>query len=105
MGGRYREMIFWKGQVGTVHPLGGCAMGDTPLQGVTNHKGQVFDFHGGGDIGTDGNFRIHEGLYVCDGALIPTSLGANPMLTIGAIAERNAELLCREPKYADLFAA
>lgn len=105
MGGHYREMIFWKGQVGTVHPLGGCAMADSPLEGVSNHKGQVYNAQGGGDLETDGSFRIHEGLYVCDGAVIPTSLGANPMLTIGAIAERTADLLCREPKYAELFAA
>jgi choline dehydrogenase-like flavoprotein len=37
--------------------------------------------------------------------VIPTSLGANPMLTIGAVAERTADLLYREPKYADLFMA
>lgn len=105
LGGTYREMLFWKGQVGTVHPLGGCAMADTPAQGATNHKGQVFDgFHGGG-YESDGQFRVHAGLYVCDGAVIPSSLGANPMLTISAIAERTADLLVREPAYADVFVA
>lgn len=105
LGGTYREMLFWKGRVGTVHPLGGCVMGDTPLQGATNHKGQVFDGSQGGDYGANGQFLVHPGLYVCDGALIPSSLGANPLLTISAIAERTADLLVREPQYADLFAA
>ena len=80
-------------------------MGDTPFQGATNHKGQVFDGALGGDYDANGQFFVHPGLYVCDGALIPSSLGANPLLTISAIAERIADLLVREPQYADLFAA
>lgn len=104
IGGNYREMLPWKGKVGTVHPLGGCVMADTPMAGVTNHKGQVFDGRCGGEVGADGAFAIHEGLYIADGAVIPTSLGVNPLLTISAIAERTADLMSREPKYADLFA-
>jgi len=105
IGGNYREMLPWKGKVGTVHPLGGCVMADTPMAGVTNHKGQVFDGRGGGEVGADGEFAIHEGLYIVDGAVVPTSLGVNPLLTISAIAERTADLMSREPKYGDLFAA
>lgn len=72
----------------TVHPMGGCVMGDRAEQGVCNHKGQVF----AGTSGTD----IHEGLYIADGSMIPCALGVNPLLTISALAERNAELLAAE---------
>jgi cholesterol oxidase len=65
----------------TVHPLGGCPMSDDPAQGVVNDSGSV---HG------------YDGLYVSDGAVVPTSLGVNPSKTIAALAERNAEHLLRE---------
>jgi cholesterol oxidase len=36
-----------------------------------------------------------EGLYCMDSSIIPTSLGVNPSLTIGAVAERCASSLVR----------
>lgn len=60
----------------TVHPLGGCALADSPRQGVVSardgSRGQVFGY---------------TGLYVADGSLVPAALGANPSATITALAE------------------
>lgn len=90
----------------SVHPLGGCGMSDDPACGVVNHKGQVFDAHCGGDANSsDGSARVHTGRYVIDGAILPTSIACNPLLTISAIAERCANHLVVEPEFADLFAA
>jgi len=66
------------GRLGTVHPLGGCAVGRTPDDGVVDHRGQVFG---------------HPGLYVADGSLYPRSPGVPPSLTIAALAERQAALM------------
>jgi len=69
----------------TAHPLGGCSTGRTANSGVVNHKGQVFDTEGNTGGSKD---AVHEGLYVCDGSIMPRSLGVNPLLTITALTER-----------------
>lgn len=70
----------------TVHPLGGACMAEDSAHGVTDHAGRVFDPQGG----------VHPGLYVSDGSLCDASVGANPSLTIAALAERAAEQIISE---------
>jgi len=70
------------------HPLGGCAMADTVDDGVVAPDGRVFD-------PTKGPAGIHEGLYVCDGAAVPSAIGVSPLLTITALAERAMVLASR----------
>ncbi len=67
----------------TVHPLGGCVMGETREHGVVNHKSQVFD--GSADSKSGATYK---GLYVCDGSIMPSPLGVNSLLTISALTER-----------------
>lgn len=67
----------------TVHPLGGAVMADDVADGVCDADGRVHHPAGG----------VHDGLYVVDGALCPTSTGANPSLTIASLAERIADVL------------
>jgi choline dehydrogenase-like flavoprotein len=62
----------------TVHPLGGCPMAADAEHGVVDDAGKV---HG------------YDGLYVLDGAIVPTALGVNPSKTIAALAERGVERL------------
>jgi cholesterol oxidase len=103
-GGRYKALRIFGDRMVSVHPLGGCGMSDDPRSGVTNHKGQVYDTRCGGDIDPlTGQLRVHEGLYVADGAIFPTAIACNPHLTISALAERNAQLMTREPQFAELF--
>ena len=60
----------------TVHPLGGCPMGTNELEGVVDSYGEVFDV---------------PGLFVADGSVMPGPVGANPSLTIAALADRFAD--------------
>lgn len=69
-----------RGPMLTVHPLGGCAMGDEASRGVVNEWGQVFS----GRFGE----AVHPGLAVLDGAIVPAAVGINPALTITALSLR-----------------
>ena len=103
LGGRVVSNLLWRplsdsiekflgqqrGPLLTVHPLGGCKMGDDVYGGVTDDCGRVFD-------AANPNKGRHHGLVVLDGSIIPTSLGINPSLTIAALAERALEELKRE---------
>jgi cholesterol oxidase len=60
----------------TVHPLGGAPIGRHVAEGVCDPYGEVFGF---------------PGLFVADGAAMPGPVGANPSLTIAALANRLAE--------------
>jgi len=78
-GGRFEDNPLWfLNRVITVHPLGGCPMGRDRNEGVVDEYGQVFD---------------KPGLFVADGSVMPGPVGANPSLTIAAVAERSAERL------------
>ncbi len=80
----------WSGAMGkqlvTVHPVGGCRMADEWDHGVVNDRSQVFRSPS----------EVHDGLYVCDGAVLPGAVGVNPLLTISALAERSVELLAHD---------
>jgi cholesterol oxidase len=73
-----------------VHALGGCALAETSNSGVTSS-----------DPSTFGQVFGYKGLYVADGALAPTALGANPSATITALAERVAMGITAEMPTAD----
>ncbi len=76
----------------TAHPLGGCPMGEDYQHGAVDGFGRVFS----------GDGSIHNGLFVSDGALIPSALGVNPFLTISAVSERIAERKIRDMQ-GDLY--
>lgn len=83
LGGTYVDNPAWSKMLGrnlvSVHPLGGCSMGDNSGNGTIDHKCRVF---------TGNGEEVHHGLYVCDGSSLPRSLGVNPALTITAVTER-----------------
>lgn len=62
----------------TVHPLGGSPMGRNEEEGVVDPYGEVFNY---------------PDLYVADGSVMPGPVGANPSLTIAALADRCADHL------------
>ena len=68
----FRPLMF---RLGSAHVMGGCAMGPDPRSAVVNEKGQHHHV---------------ENLYICDGSQFPTSIGANPQLSIFASSARIA---------------
>ena len=61
----------------TAHLLGGACIGDSPETGVVDPYHRVYGY---------------EGLHVIDGSAVTANLGANPSLTITAMAERSLAL-------------
>jgi len=66
----------WDLDISAYHPLGTARMGRDPSSSVI-----------------DANHEMHDcaGLYVVDGAAVPSALGVNPQVTIMALATRAAE--------------
>ena len=103
-GGRYKRLKLFGDNLVTVHPLGGCGMSDSPDCGAVNHLGQVYDgARGGYQNCQTGEAAVHQGLYVADASVIPTALGVNPYMTIGALAERTAYHIVNNPNHGQLF--
>ncbi|MFZ5564837.1 MAG: GMC family oxidoreductase, partial [Thermodesulfobacteriota bacterium] len=68
----------WHFEVMAFHPLGTCRMGNNPRTSVV-----------------DLNLESHDvkGLFITDGSVFPSSLGANPQVTIMAFATRAADYI------------
>ncbi len=65
-------------RVASAHVMGGCTMGNDPRRSVT---------------GGDGRHHQLENLWIFDGSVFPTSIAANPQLTIYGMVARNADRL------------
>jgi choline dehydrogenase-like flavoprotein len=65
-------------RLGSAHVMGGCAMGEDPRQAVCDSLGRHHQLE---------NLSIH------DGSLFPTSIGANPQLSVYAICAMLSDAL------------
>ena len=70
------DPLWYFSRVVSAHPLGGNPMGRDISEGVVNSYGEVFNY---------------PGFYIADGSIMPGPVGANPSLTIAALADRFAD--------------
>ncbi len=72
-----------KALVFSAHVMGGCAMGSDEKRSVVDETG---------------SFHHLKGLYIFDGSIFPTSIGANPQLSIYALVAKLASQLAATPR-------
>lgn len=72
------NLAVYRTRLGSAHVMGGCAMGEDPNQAVTDSLGRHHQLE---------NLSIH------DGSLFPTSIGANPQLSIYGLTAKLATQL------------
>lgn len=75
------EVAPHKATVGSAHVMGGCPMGNDEARSVAN---------------CDGKFHHLDNLYIMDGSLFPTSIGANPQLSIYGLVYKLSTRLASE---------
>jgi choline dehydrogenase-like flavoprotein len=75
------DVVAHKATIGSAHVMGGCPMGDEPERSVA---------------GSDGKFHHLDNLYIMDGSLFPTSIGANPQLSIYGLVYKLASNLAKQ---------
>ncbi|WP_416427377.1 GMC family oxidoreductase [Pseudomonas sp. App30] len=84
-----RQMIaglpleLFRTRLGSAHVMGGCAMGEDPGRAVTDSLGRHHQLE---------NLSIH------DGSLFPTSIGANPQLSVYGLSAQLSTLLAQRLK-------
>jgi choline dehydrogenase-like flavoprotein len=77
------DLALYRTRLGSAHVMGGCAMGEDPQQAVVDSLGRHHHL---------ANLSIH------DGSLFPTSIGANPQLSIYGLTAKLATLLAERLK-------
>jgi choline dehydrogenase-like flavoprotein len=79
------SLEIYRTRLGSAHVMGGCAMGEDPTQAVTDSLGRHHQLR---------NLSIH------DGSLFPTSIGANPQLSVYGLTAQLASQLAERLKTA-----
>ena len=75
------DLAIHRARLGSAHVMGSCALSDNPKQGLTNSWGVHHQL---------------ENLSAHDGSVFPTSIGANPQLSIYAIAALFSDQLLKK---------
>ncbi|MEN0104903.1 MAG: GMC family oxidoreductase [Pseudomonas sp.] len=79
------SLEIYRTRLGSAHVMGGCAMGEDPTQAVCDSLGRHHQLR---------NLSIH------DGSLFPTSIGANPQLSVYGLTSQLASELAERLKTA-----